>query len=124
MRTTILSSSVLVLCAAVMAMTSCCTAPKSNDKSSAKKQEGTPISVVGKAQDGKISALVIDDKGVVYMVPSLGRWPDDARNKRVKVTGRFVQDDRYAAKAVDGVQEQGTAGNDRIILKAKYEVVK
>ena len=80
--------------------------------------------IEGKAEDGMISALVIDGKGVVYMVPSLGRWPDEIKGKRVRVTGKFVQDDRYKGGVVDGVPQQGTAGNDRIILKAKYEVIK
>jgi hypothetical protein len=88
------------------------------------KAEGKPIVVEGMAKDGMISALVIDDKGVSYMVPSVGRWSDEFKGNRVRVSGNFVQDDRYMGKTVDGVPQQGTAGNDRIILKAKVELVK
>ncbi len=97
---------------------------KSKAAANGEAKAAKPMTVEGVAKDGMISALVVDDKGVAYMVPSLGRWPDAAKGKRVRVTGQFVQDDRFMGKTVDGVPQQGTAGNDRILLKAKYEVIK
>ena len=123
MRIAVLSVCVLALCVIGCANGSGAGTKKSKDAANAGPKAGWPITVEGKAEDGMISALVIDGKGVVYMVPSLGRWPDEIKGKRVRVTGKFVQDDRYKGGVVDGVPQQGTAGNDRIILKAKYEVI-
>ena len=121
MRYAVLGLSVFAMCIDGCAAGSAGT--KDGTKTGAK-TEGKPIVVEGMAKDGMISGLVVDDKGVSYMVPSVGRWSDQFKGKRVRVSGDFVQDDRYMGKTVDGVPQQGTAGNDRIILKAKVEVAK
>lgn len=88
------------------------------------KKEKAKYTFEGEAANAKLSAMVHNDKSMVYCI-EMQEWPDEVVGKKVKVTGILETTDQFKAKVdKDGAISQGSAGGDRVLRNVEWELVK
>ncbi|MFH1468755.1 MAG: hypothetical protein ABIO70_30485 [Pseudomonadota bacterium] len=90
---------------------------------------GQQVRVQGTARDAKLSAVIEGESLLVFCLGQgedgyeESRWPPDALEQPVIVTGRLVQTDQFAASVgPDGAIGQGTEGPILGLLEFQYEL--
>lgn len=82
---------------------------------------GKRVRVTGKAENAKLSAIVMAGDLVVYCLDIQG-WPDELRGFEVTAEGVLEQTDQFRAQvSPDGAISQGTAGGD-LVLRGCHRV--
>jgi hypothetical protein len=99
-------------------------AKASDEAPVAPKKEKERYTFEGEAANAKLSAMVHNDKSMVYCI-EMQEWPDDVVGQKVKVTGILETTDQFKAKVdKDGAISQGSAGGDRVLRDVQWELVK
>jgi len=81
------------------------------------------IVIIGTAWNAKAGAVVVTNKEAVYYVDGLDLWDKKFYGKKVKVTGKLVLVN-HPKRRKDEPLVQEMEGTQRIIKKAKWELVK
>ena len=76
---------------------------------------GKRVEVTGKAENAKLSALVMASDFSLYCLDISG-WEEDVRGKKVTVTGKLERTDQFQARVDEnGAISQGTEGSDLVL---------
>lgn len=82
------------------------------------------VVVRGKAENAKISAVVVSPEGGVVYLIELPAWPADQLGRAVEVTGVIEVTDQFKAEVDEsGAISQGTMGGDTLLRGATIKVL-
>lgn len=83
------------------------------------------ITVIGTAQNGKGSAMIITKDRINYSIDGMDSWESAVEGKEISVTGILMVETltEEDLKNEQGEWKQGVAGDRKIIAKARWRLI-
>jgi hypothetical protein len=89
----------------------------------ADKPTTTPITIEGTAHDAKAGAVLVTDRGAIY-IQKLESWPADIRGRRVRARGFILQKKMIPAPVNErGELVQGAVGDQLVLCDATWAAI-
>ncbi|NJO87505.1 MAG: hypothetical protein HC831_00015 [Chloroflexia bacterium] len=90
-----------------------------------KEMKSKEITITGTALNAKLGAVIQTESGEIYYLTDIYEWPDEAINKKIKVTGSISSEyyDPKDLKTKEGAYKTGMSGEKVNIKNAKWEIV-